>query len=349
VVTIKDIARECGVSIATVSNVLNGKNKAGADTQAKILETIKKYDYKPNKVAKGLRSRKTGIIGIIVEDLSQFTSPGIVEGITRYIEQFGYKAILINMRLYSRWSDSWFNNESMLDEIIKQSLDDLSAIMVDGIIYVAVHAREVHKIPESMKIPAVMVYSFEENPNVASVVIDDEKSAYEEVKYLLEKGHREIGIIGGREDNLHTQFRMKGALRALSEYGIEQKDDRICYALWNKEEGYNAMKAFSEKGLTAVFCMTDRMAGGVYQYAHEYNISIGRELSVAGYDNQMIAEYLDPMLTTMALPLDALGESAAKILMSELKGTDCDVELVDGIYRIPCTFKERESVADIDV
>ena len=86
-VTIKDIARECNVSIATVSNVLNGKNKAGEDTRNKIIEAVERLGYKPNKVAKGLRSRKTGTIGIIAEDLSQFTVPNIVEGITRHIEQ----------------------------------------------------------------------------------------------------------------------------------------------------------------------------------------------------------------------------------------------------------------------
>ena len=88
-ITIKDIARECNVSIATVSNVLNGKNKACEETRDKIIETVTKYGYKPNRVAKSLRSKKTGVIGIVVEDLSQFTIPNIVEGITRYLEKYG--------------------------------------------------------------------------------------------------------------------------------------------------------------------------------------------------------------------------------------------------------------------
>ena len=346
-VTIKDIAKECNVSIATVSNVLNGKNKAGEDTRNKIIDAVERLGYKPNKVAKGLRSRKTGTIGIIVEDLSQFTVPNIVEGITRHIEQYGYKTVLTNMRLYSRWADKWFNNEDMIDELLNQTLEELKSVMVDGIIYIAVHAREVKKIPSDLGIPAVMIYAFEQNPDVVSVVIDDELSAYEEVDYLIKRGHKDIGIMGGREDNMHTRLRLKGALKALQENGIEQRADRVCYALWGKKEGYEAAKLLAGKGITAMFVMADRMAGGVYEYAKENGIEIGKDLSIVGYDDQILADYMLPGLTTMALPLHKLGDAAAKILISKLENIECDIKIQDNICRIPCAFKERGSVADI--
>ena len=346
-VTIKDIARECNVSIATVSNVLNGKNKAGEETRSKIIEAVERLGYKPNKVAKGLRSRKTGTIGIIVEDLSQFTVPNIVEGITRHIEQYGYKSVLTNMRLYSRWADKWFSNEDMINELLEQTLEEMKSLMVDGIIYIAVHARETRKIPLDLGIPAVMIYAFEQNPDVPSVVIDDELAAYEEVNYLLEKGHTDIGIIGGREDNMHTRLRLKGALKALLEHGIEQRADRVCYALWGKKEGYEAATILADKGITALFVMADRMAGGVYEYAKDHGIEIGKDLSIVGFDDQILADYLMPGLTTMALPLHPLGDAAAKLLISKLENIECEIKLQDNICKIPCTFKERGSVADI--
>ena len=347
-VTIKDIARECNVSIATVSNVLNGKNKASVETQNRIMEVVEKFGYTPNRVAKGLRSKKTDIIGIIVEDLSQFTTANIVEGVMRQIEEYGYKAVLINLRLYSRWSDKWFHNEDMLNEVLDQSIEDLGSIMVDGIVYVAVHARVTHKLSGKLGVPAVMVYAYESDGSIPSVVIDDELSAYNEINYLIEKGHKDIGIIGGRQDNMHTQLRLKGALRAFEEHGIKLSDDRICYALWGKKEGYEAAKLLEGKGLTAIFCMADRMAGGVYQYAYEKGIKIGQDFSLVGYDDQIVADYFNPGLTTMALPLHALGKTAADIIMERLGETETHIEITDNLIKIPCTFIERESVADIN-
>ncbi|MCR5399457.1 MAG: LacI family transcriptional regulator [Lachnospiraceae bacterium] len=349
-VTIKDIAKECNVSIATVSNVVNGKNKVGAQTQKRILEAIEKYGYKPNLVAKGLRSKRSGVIGIIVEDMAQFTTPDIVEGIMHRIEDYGYKSVLVNLRFYSRWSDTWFNDESMLESTIKQSLSEISSMQADGLIYVAVHGRNVTKIPEDIGIPAVMTYAYEQNPQVPSVVIDDELSAYTAMKYLLEKGHREIAIIGGRTDNLHTQLRLKGAVRALDEYGVTVPDDRLFYVKWNRDDGYKAAEELfgRDKKVTAVFCMTDRMAGGVYQYLYDNGRVVGGDCSVIGYDGQSISDYFIPGLTTMALPLDRIGDCAARLLMEKLEGIQSGIELKDNILAIPCEFVERESVRDLN-
>ncbi len=347
-VTIKDIARECNVSIATVSNVINGKNKVGAQTQKKVLEVIDKYGYKPNQVAKGLRSKRSGMIGIIVEDMAQFSTPDIVEGIMHHIEEYGYKSILINLRLYARWSDTWFKDESMLDMTIRQSLSEISSMQADGLIYVAVHARDVQKIPSTIGIPAVMTYAHELNPDIPSVMIDDERSSYEAMKYLLAKGHRQIAIVGGREDNLHTVLRLKGARKAFAEYDLDIPEDRVIYGSWNRTDGYNAAKRLFEKDrkITAVFCMTDRMAGGVYQYLHENGLVIGRDCSVMGYDGQNISQYFLPGLTTMALPLMQIGDVAARLLMEKIEGIDSNITPKNNVVAIPCEFIERDSVMD---
>ncbi len=345
-ITIKDIARECNVSIATVSNVMNGKNKAGAETKKRIFECIEKYGYKPNQVAKGLRSKRSGVIGIIAEDMAQFTTPDIVEGIMRHIEEYGYKSILINLRLYSRWADKWFHDETMLDVTIKQSLAEISAMQADGLIYIAVHARDVNKIPINLSIPSVMTYAHELNPQTPSVMIDDEDSACRAVRYLLQKGHRDIAIIGGREDNMHTIKRLEGAKRALSEYGLDIDNDRIRFVQWNRSAGYTAAKDIlsKDKDITAVFCMTDRMAGGLYQYLYDNKKVVGEDCSVVGYDGQNISDYFIPGLTTMALPLREIGDTAAGLLMEKIEGIESGIELKDNVVAIPCKFIERESV-----
>ena len=112
-ITLKEIAKECGVSTATVSNILNGKNKVSQETRERVLEVVKERGYKLNYVAQGLRRQKTQTIGVIAEDIAQFTTPEIIEGIMEVCEERGYRTIVQNLRLYSRWQDLWFDNERM--------------------------------------------------------------------------------------------------------------------------------------------------------------------------------------------------------------------------------------------
>ena len=133
-VTLKEIARECNVSPTTVSNILNGKPKVSEETKERVLETVNRLGYRPNYIAQGLRNQKTKMIGIIAEDIAQFTTPEIVEGIMSYCEEKGYRSIVKNLRLYARWSDSWYNKESDYHAILEPAIRELTSIMVDGII-----------------------------------------------------------------------------------------------------------------------------------------------------------------------------------------------------------------------
>lgn len=346
--TIKDIAKECGVSIATVSNVLNGKNKASRQTEERIMEAVKKYGYRPNSIAKGLRSRRSGIIGIIAEDVSQFTVPPIIEAIMRNLEESNYKTVLINLRLYSRWTDTWFFNEPLIRTVIDPALRDLESMMVDGIIYIAVHSRNTHVLSAMKGLPVIMTYACEQTPEIISIVVDDEKAGHDAVKHLTECGHKRIGIIAGARDNMHTQLRLDGARRALSEAGIEFNEKLVRYADWDKESGYRvSADLMNEGGITAVFCMTDRMAGGLCQYLEEQGLTVGKDVSVMGFDNQDLAEFCRPGLSTMSLPLQEIGDMSAGLLLDLLSEEPEHVPEKDRIpepVRLPCRLIERDSV-----
>ena len=214
-VTIKDIAEECNVSITTVSNVLNGKAKVGEKTKQRILEVIEKRGYRPNTIAQGLRSQKTKNIAIIADDIAQFSTPEIIEGIMSYCEQRSYRTTVRNLRLYARWQDTWYNNDAAFHSILNPILDELNSHMVDGIIYIAGHARKINCFPENFGTPAVMAYAYDQNPMVPAVLPDDETSAYQMTRYLIRKGHKKIALLAGREDNLHTRRRLKGYQNAL--------------------------------------------------------------------------------------------------------------------------------------
>lgn len=343
-VTLKEIAKECRVSPTTVSNILNGKPKVSEETRQRVLQTVEKMGYRPNYIAQGLRNQKTRTIGIIVEDISQFSTPEIVEGIMSRCEEKGYRAIVKNLRLYARWSDTWYDNENRYHSILDPALKELESIRVDGIIYVAGHARMIHCFPEGFRIPTVMAYAFLYNPDIFTVAVDDQGSAYEMIQYLISKGHRRIGVIGGREDNIHTQQRLLGYQKALFEKRILYNPAWIRYADWEKETAYLAAGELLKEEVTAIFCMADRMAGGVYRCLDEMGLRAGRDIAVAGFDNQIIAEYFVPGLTTMALPLIEIGNTSADFLLKQIDGAE--EERPDRVL-IPCTLKKRESVHQI--
>jgi Transcriptional regulators len=343
-VTLKEIAKECRVSPATVSNILNGKPKVSEETRQRVLDTVEKRGYRPNYIAQGLRNQKTKTIGIIAEDIAQFTTPEIVDGIMSRCEEKGYRAVVKNLRLYARWSDSWYDNESSYHSILDPTLKELESIRVDGIIYIAGHARVIHCFSEDFKTPAVMAYAFTDNRRVPSVAIDDKKSACEMIHYLISRGHRKIGVIGGRENNIHTQQRLQGYQKALFENRILFNPSWVRYADWEKEGAYQEARELLKEDVTAVFCMADRMAGGVYRCLDEIGLRAGRDIAVAGFDNHDIAEYFVPGLTTMALPLREIGNVSADYLLKQME--EAQEEIPEKIL-IPCTFTERESVHTI--
>lgn len=345
-VTIKDIALKCNVSATTVSNILNGKAKASRETKELVLQTVKEMGYQPNYIAQGLRNSKTRTIGIIAEDIAQFTTPRIIEGIMECCEANGYRTIVENLRLYARWRDSWYDKEKEYHSILDPVLQQMLSIKVDGIIYVAGHARLIHCVPKNFQVPAVMAYAYSGSDEVPSVAIDDTESAQEVVKYLLHMGHRKIGVIGGRADNIHTQKRLLGYQKALFEEKVLFDPELVAYANWDRETGYRAAEQLLDKGVTAFFCMSDRMAGGVYDLLEERSLTVGKEISVAGFDDQDIAEFFRPALTTTRLPLNEIGTEATKLLLKKIETGTARKEEKGKVLEVlvPCKIQIRKSV-----
>ena len=353
-ITQKEIAKICNVSVATVSNVINGKAKASEETTKRILEAIEANGYRPNAVARGLRTKRTNMIAVIAEDVAQFTSPPVISSIMDACEKKGYRVVVYNLRLYDRWSDTWYDHENAYHSVLDPVLQNVRASGADGVIYLAGHARNIRCYPEKPSVPVVMAYAFSVDPWIPSVVIDDEKSAFEMVKYLIGTGHRRIAFIGGRADNLHTQHRLEGYQHALFETGILYDPSLVYYGNWTRESGYEGAKALITKEPDAFFSISDRMAGGIYDYLAETDLVIGRDISVAGFDDESIAAFFQPQLTTTALPLSEIGEIAAERLL-EMLGSGSDEDEGDEtvstsesvVIKVPCTMVIRHSVNQV--
>ena len=347
-VTLKEIAKVCNVSVTTVSNILNGKAKAGEETKQRILQVAKEMGYQPNYIAQGLRNSKTKTIGIIAEDLAQFTIPAIVESIMKYCEAKGYRTIVQNLRLYGRWEDRWYHNDDAYHSVLNPTIKQLLSVKVDGIIYIAGHARVIQAFPEDFSIPAVMAYAYNEAKNVPSVVIDDEGDSYKLIKHLLDMGHRKIGVIGGLSSNIHTQKRLLGYQNALFEEQVLFDPALVYYGDFERETGYKyARKLIEEHGVSAIFGMTDRIAGGVYDYLEEKGLVAGKDISVVGFDDQDIASFFRPPLTTARLPLYAIGTRSAEVLLDMLSEEHV-FDLQDGHkeFKISSEIMYRKSVGE---
>ncbi|WP_099469357.1 LacI family DNA-binding transcriptional regulator [Konateibacter massiliensis] len=343
--TIKEIARACNVSVATVSNILNGKPGASEKTRKLVEKAVKELDYTPNYVAKHLKMKNTRSIGVIAEDMTIFSIPDIIDGITEHCEEEDYQILLTNLRLYKKYDDRYYNRDDYY-ELVRKEIRKLMAKQVEGIIYVAAHERVIQCIPDNLSIPAVMAYGYTNSTKVPSVVVDEVHGAYQMVQYLIENGHKKIGLIMGKKDSLHAQERLKGYQKALFDNQLLYDPELVYDGDWKRGAGYRVTDELLDKKATAIFCMNDIMAGGVYDRLEELGLQVGKDLSVVGYDNREVSSYYQPPLTTNNLPLHDIGYRASELMIEMLEGIEFpkDEEL---IYPVEGERVIRKSVKSI--
>lgn len=339
--TIKEIAKACGVSISTVSNVLNNKSNVGEDTRKKILDTAKEMSYIPNYMAKNLKLKTTKTIGIITEDLTVFNCAEIVDGIHEFFDEHGYTFLLGNLRLYKKY-DKEFYHKDVYKKQVDTELNKMKAKQVDGIIYIGAHCRKINYIPQGFPIPLVLAYSFCSNPDIPSVIFDDEEAAYQATSALIKNGNRKIGVIAGELSSLHTKERINGYKRALGDAGIPFRRNLIQEGNWNKAQSICACKTLMDEAVTAIFAMNDIMAGGVYEFTAREELKVGTDLDLIGFDNREVAQAYNPTLTTMKLPLNRIGRKAAEIMINILENGNESIQ--KDLYKINCELIIRDSL-----
>ena len=347
-VNLKELARMCDVSPSTVSNILNGKSNVSDETRKRVLDMIEKTGYKRNYFASSMRRNSSKFIAIIAEDLGQFSTTNIVESMMARCEDLGYHTILMNMRMYDRWEDTWYEDEEKLKKVLNPLLQEAQSIRVDGIIYVAGHNREINCFPKDFDVPTVMAYASAGDHRFPSILIDDEKGGYDVGRYLIDRGHRNIGVITGRGDNLHTIIRLRGYQRALFEAGVPFNPEWVRSGDWEPEKACNVVKDIIDNTpVTAIWAMNDRMAAGIYEYLFNQNMQPGKDISIIGYDDMEFAQYMLPALTTNRLPLADIGKRAAeemvRIIDYGMPKAPCETILM------PCSMVVRDSVEGAEI
>jgi len=294
------------------------------EKRQRVLDVIKQTGYQPNIVAKNLRTKKTNTIGVMVEDVMSFSTPGIVDGLYEYMENTDYHILLNDLRMM----DSLFNK---YDQVVNQKVKIHRVLSylnygtkVDAIIYIGMFDRDITGILEDINKPMVIAYSVSRDDHTCFVTYENEAICAQVARYLIAEGHRNIAVITGLAHTAPAQLRFNGFKGALDEAGIPLHSHFIKNGNWERESGYHCMKELLENEVkpTAVFAMNDLMAIGAMEAIHDAGLSIPNDISVIGFDNQAVSDFVSPRLTTVEIDLKAIGFSAAQMVIEQLESKE---------------------------
>jgi len=338
--TMRDVAILAGVSTATVSHVVNGTKKLSPETTERVLMAIAEVNYTPNTLAKSLRSGQTHTIGVLVEDIRGLPVASIVSGINETLSKSGYRMILHDLHLLEKLYNQYEQIVSYRHRI-NNGVSLLKSSNVDGIIYVGMHDRHLDYLFDPMDTPLAFAYSHGTKLDTY-VTYSNQDSAADMTRYLLNKGHRRIAVIAGHPHSYPTTRRMHGIQMAMQQAGLAIPEEYIRYGNWEYESGIEQTRALLElpDRPTAIFAMNDLMAAGCMHVLSEAGLRIPEDVAVAGFDNREIASYLQPPLTTIALPTAEIGERAALHTMDLINNPSAQ-PVRDIIH---CSIVERQSV-----
>ena len=338
--TIRDVAQLAGVSTATVSHVVNGTKKLSPETTERVLRAISQVSYTPNTLAKSLRLGQTHTIGVLVEDIRGLPVAAIVSGISETLSRSGYKTIFHDLHLLEKL----YNQYEQIGTY-RQRINDGAALLkssnVDGIIYVAMHDRHLDYLLNPMDTPLVYAYSHGTEKDTY-VTYSNRDSAADMIRYLLNRGHERIAVIAGHPHSYPTAQRLLGIQTAMQQAGLPLSSEYIRYGDWEYESGREQTRAILRLDPlpTAIFAMNDLMAAGCMATLQEQGLRIPGDMAVVGFDNREIASYLQPPLTTIALPTPEIGVRAAALIM-DMIGSPAVPPRREIIH---CSIVERASV-----
>ena len=338
-VGIRDVAELAGVSVTTVSHVLNDtpRMRVAAETRARVREAAKTLGYGPNRMARALRTNRSGLIGLLSGDIATTPHAGrIILGAQDAARSHDLTLVIVNAE---RESDDGSHQRDVQTLIDRQ---------VDAVLYATMYHREVSAPPNLQDLPAVLIDATARAGNLPAIVPDEVGGAVAAVTHLVEAGHTRIGFLNNDDDVPATRERLVGFRQVLTEHDIAIDQSLVVHAPSETLPGYALAREVLARPdrPTALFCYNDRMAMGAYRAATELGLEIPRDLSIVGFDNQeLIAANLFPGLTTVALPHYEMGAWAVDTLVHLLRGDPGYEELRHRPTRLNCPLIIRGSVA----
>ncbi|MFC4600632.1 LacI family DNA-binding transcriptional regulator [Cohnella hongkongensis] len=323
--TIKDVAKAAGVSLSTASYAINGNRKISEATRAKVLEAAKQLNFQKNGWATDLKRSSTKTIALIVSDMSGPYYSELIRGVQEIAFENGYDLIACS---------SFGGNESTAIKFLKEK-------RVDGVI-VSAHNLQDEPILESARkgFPIVVLDRHLKSDHIYNVLVDNEQGGYMATELLIKNGCKRIAYISNSSSSYDHKLRYKGYMQALNDYGYKSASNLNVNGKFTIDDGYRATKLLiAQRNLPdAIFYANDEMAVGGMQAFKESGIRVPEEISVIGFDDILLAEYMNPPLTTIRQPKYEVGSLAAHLILQLLDGKSIDHE-----YMLPTELVVRKS------
>ena len=334
--TIKDIARLSGVSITTVSRVLNNRPDVSAESRRKVEAVIESTNYIPNNSARDLVRTGSNNIGLVVRGVSNPFYIDIVRAIERAVTEAGYTLVMQQI-------------DSGKDEVSHGAIMQREK-RLRGIIFLGGQFDYIPEKVASITVPFVCCsyanhYGTLPKGSYSSVSIADEATAYEAVRYLIEKGHQRIAaLITTTDDRSISQLRYEGYVKALRDHGLES-GGVICTESYDIRGAYEAVERTLQNGhgdFTALFAISDNMAIGAMRALRDAGRTVPQDCSVIAIDGLELSAYIEPPLTTLCQPMEQMGRESVKQLLALMNGEGAHMQHI-----LPTELREGRSVEKI--
>ncbi|BDR12607.1 substrate-binding domain-containing protein [Vibrio sp. STUT-A11] len=330
--TIKDVAKEAGVSVATVSRVINKSPKASQNSIDAVTRAMSKLGYRPNAAARALVSQSTNTIGVLVSDVSDPFFGTLVKSVDNVARENG-KHILIG---------NGYHNAD--DE--RRALDLLANSRCDALVIHAKGLSDEELIAYAKEVKGLVLIN-RHIPELAErcISLDNRKGAFLATEYLIRHGHRKIACIASSHDIEDTDERLQGYQSALKEHGIELSKSYVEYGEPNSDGGEVAMTNLLTKSLdiTGVVAYNDYMAAGALATLDQNGIDVPQQVSMVGFDDGLIARFVHPGLTTIRYPIEMMAERATRLALALSRNEKVEDETI--IFSP--TLVRRDSVAKV--
>jgi DNA-binding LacI/PurR family transcriptional regulator len=305
-VTLQDVATAAGVSMQTVSRVVNHRPDVAEETRLRVWQVIRELGYRPNRLARSLVAQRSHLLGIISLPLNDFFRTQVITATEREVRAHGYACLLS------------FTEEDLSD--LPLLIEQMMERQVDGILLITPKTLDLPLPPFS--VPCISAAHPVQDEKVINVDIDNVDGAYQAMAHLIALGHRNIGLLAGPLDWKATQDRLEGARLALAEVGKTLDPSCIeASADWSLDAGYRAAHLLLERlpDLTAFCCHNDWLALGAYRALSERHLRVPEDVSVIGYDDLPVCLYANPCITSVHQPMDGFGELLGQLLVNAIE------------------------------
>ncbi|SDW78632.1 LacI family DNA-binding transcriptional regulator [Paenibacillus sp. CF384] len=305
--TIYDVAREAGVSIAAVSQVINGKGKISEERRASIISVMEQLNYKPSLIASALTGKKTYTLGLLIPDISNPFFAEIARAVEDQGDVHGYSLVICST-----------DNK---DERVERYLNLLQQKSVDGIIIgTGIDSGELLDKLQKKSIPFALIAREMPGHDLATVVVDDYEGGRMAARHLLDLGHTRMAVLAEHPKVMSSQERIRGFQDEVIEAGLQIPEYMVKMSghdlVRDGRRGASELLRYADRP-TAVFCCNDLLAIGALQAAKEMSVRVPEELSIVGFDNTILATVTDPLLTTVSQPTEQMGQLVVDLVLSK--------------------------------